>query len=498
MSLQMNLFKAIKRQSFLGVQNALLRRESVNMIDTMGFTPLHWAALKGGADIIELLINHHASPNTPGTKLNLTPLHIAVAANNSEAVAKLIELGADIHATNIKGQTALDLAILINTQGDALKLFGKHIPAATSIDALQGCFETIEILLQQGAVISEMKALHRLVLNAIARDRVSLLESVIERGFDYRSLNDDDYVWVGFDYALIFAGANCAVDCLEYLLKLNPNILVPHDKSYSGVIKRNMVSWVNQQLPEEAVFRAPYQVLQAQIEKKLVNPQEGDLKKLMPENLQNCEVDFAYDANEKKYYLSRVQYGYSFIYFDSTGQLCDQAIRLEKFEQLLRWYHAHEIDLNCYDESGNRSAQFTLHCPRSIIEIFIKHGMRYKGWDLTWAVKECSAEVIDLLIDHCPVTWRNTNGHTALDLLSSDSVRDELLNVRGGLISKIQTKQLKENLTFLSAETEAETQLSLKNLSLLVQFEKRASHQAPLTEANVTDTVTNPKPDLRM
>lgn len=478
MSLETNLLKAVKRQSYQQVQQALAAKQHVHMVDTMGFTPLHWAALKGDPDIIQLLINHHANPNSSGTKLNLTPLHVAAVANKGSAVGKLIELGANMDTTDLNGQTALDLAVLINTNGNALKRFGKYLPAVRIVDDLQGCFETIEILLQQGASISDMKSLHRVVLNAIARDSVTLLETVIERGFDYRSLNDEEYSWVGFDYALIFAAANCAVDCLEFLMTRYPNIMIPNPNSYSGVTKRNMVSWVNQQLPEEAVFMAPYQVLHAQNEKKLVNPQEADLKNLLPESLRNCEADFVYDANEKRYYLSRLEYGYSFIYFDQAGQFCDQATRLLKLEQLLEWYHTHGIELNCHDEGGNRSAQFTLHCPRPIIEIFIQHGMKYEGWDLMWAVRECSADVIDLLIDHCPVNWRNSNGETALDLLSSDRVRDELLNRRGELINKIQVKQMTESLTSLTFMSEPIDTHAGRIPGILVQFEADAMSSA--------------------
>lgn len=450
----MELIKAVKKGLFSEVEKALNEKQPVHMVDTSGLSALHWAAIKGNPWIVELLVSKGAVLDQRGTKLGVSPLQLAVVANQLTAVEKLIELGASVNSRNTRGQTALDLAVLVNVNSDALKLFGKHIPVMRFVDQLEGCFDTIEILLRNGAALPDSKLLQRVVLNALARDRVSVFKAIVERGFDYRSLNDEEYAMVGFDYALIFAAANCAVDCLDYLIALRPEILTPNPMSYGGQIKRNMVSWANQQLPEESVFQAPYQIISAQAENKLVNPSEEDLKLLLPVDLQNCDVDFAYDALADRYYINRLEYGYSFLYFDKDGQFSDADRRFEQLENLLQWYQRHSVDLNCHDETNNRSAQFTLHCPRAVIELFMRYGMKYEGYDLYWAVRECSADVVDLLIDHCPLDWKNGDGKTALDILSSDSVRDELLNRRGDFIKRLQEKALIESLNALSVGSE--------------------------------------------
>jgi hypothetical protein len=466
----MELIKAVKKGLFSEVEKALNQKQPVHMVDTAGFSALHWAAIKGNPWIIELLVSKGAVLDQPATKLGVSPLQLAVVANQLAAAKKLIDLGAVVDYKNIKGQTALELAVLVNVKSDALKLFGKHIPVMRMVDQLEGCFDTIELLLQKGAALPDSTVPHRLVLNALARDRVSTFKAIVERGFDYRSLNDEEFAFVGFDYALIFAAANCAVDCLDYLVTLNPDILKANPLSYGGQIKRNMVSWANQQLPEESVFQAPYQFFAAQAENKLVNPSEEDLKLLLPVDLQNCDVDFAYDAFADRYYINRLEYGYSFLYFDKDGQFSDADRRFEQLENLLQWYQRHAVDLNCHDETNNRSAQFTLHCPRAVIELFMRYGMKYEGYDLYWAVRECSTNVVDLLIDHCPLDWKNGDGKTALDILSSDSVRDELLNRRGEFIKRLQDKALIENLNALSVEVDSGLE-EISGSVLVPQFE---------------------------
>jgi ankyrin repeat protein len=78
-------------------------------VNKTGWTPLHYAATGGHADLIQLLLEHHAyidaeSPN--GT----TPLMMAAYYGNPKVTHLLLQEGADPTLKNQKGLTAYDFA----------------------------------------------------------------------------------------------------------------------------------------------------------------------------------------------------------------------------------------------------------------------------------------------------------------------------------------------------------------------------------------------------
>jgi ankyrin repeat protein len=70
-------------------------------------TPLHLAALRGGAEEVERLLNSGADPNVRDV-FGRTPLHYAAARNHKAAAELLLKHGADPNAKD--GETPLDLA----------------------------------------------------------------------------------------------------------------------------------------------------------------------------------------------------------------------------------------------------------------------------------------------------------------------------------------------------------------------------------------------------
>jgi ankyrin repeat protein len=77
--------------------------------DSSGYSPLHWAAIDGHREVVELLLDRGAEVNGRTTFGN-TPLHLASRAGRLEAAKLLIDRGADIHASTNTGITPLSEA----------------------------------------------------------------------------------------------------------------------------------------------------------------------------------------------------------------------------------------------------------------------------------------------------------------------------------------------------------------------------------------------------
>jgi ankyrin repeat protein len=90
-----------------------------------GYTPLYMAAKSGSATVVARLLKAGADPKV-STSLGLTPLMMAALAGSPEAVKLLLDGGADPNATETEhGQTALSFAAAFN-QPDAIKMLAEH------------------------------------------------------------------------------------------------------------------------------------------------------------------------------------------------------------------------------------------------------------------------------------------------------------------------------------------------------------------------------------
>ncbi|KAL1592698.1 hypothetical protein SLS60_011114 [Paraconiothyrium brasiliense] len=69
-----------------------------------GYTPLHFAAISRLEDNVKWLISNHVNIDTPATRTQSTPLHIAMAAGNVQHVMALVEAKAQF-LPNARGQT---------------------------------------------------------------------------------------------------------------------------------------------------------------------------------------------------------------------------------------------------------------------------------------------------------------------------------------------------------------------------------------------------------
>jgi len=81
----------------------------INQIDKDGFTPLMEAIKKQYYDIAIMLINHGADPNIGADNYQKTPLHLAASKNHPELCRLIIEKGGDVNKKSKRGRTPLNL-----------------------------------------------------------------------------------------------------------------------------------------------------------------------------------------------------------------------------------------------------------------------------------------------------------------------------------------------------------------------------------------------------
>jgi len=74
-------------------------------VNRLGWTPLHYAASKGHADTVKLLLASKAIVNAPSPD-GTSPLMMAAYAGSEEVVRILLNAGADVTARNLRGEDA--------------------------------------------------------------------------------------------------------------------------------------------------------------------------------------------------------------------------------------------------------------------------------------------------------------------------------------------------------------------------------------------------------
>uniref|UniRef100_A0A336KKD9 CSON012202 protein n=1 Tax=Culicoides sonorensis TaxID=179676 RepID=A0A336KKD9_CULSO len=144
---------------FLQVCDALLTNKAfINSKSRVGRTALHLAAMNGFTHLVKFLIRDHNAVIDILTLRKQTPLHLAAASGQMEVCRLLLELGANIDATDDLGQKPIHVAAQ-NNYSDVAKLFLTQHPnlvMATSKDgntcahiaAMQGSVRVVEELMK--------------------------------------------------------------------------------------------------------------------------------------------------------------------------------------------------------------------------------------------------------------------------------------------------------------------------------------------------------------
>jgi len=165
--------EAARRGDVEAVRVLLRDGADVNAAQGDGMTALHWAALNGDVQIIDVLLTAGAALQ-PLTRLGAyTPLHLASSNGHAAAVVHLLEAGSDAAALTDTGVRPLHLA------------------------AQAGNPDAVTALLEHGADVDARDETHGRtpLVFAVGRNRVEAMRVLIAGGADVRAAtNVIDYV----------------------------------------------------------------------------------------------------------------------------------------------------------------------------------------------------------------------------------------------------------------------------------------------------------------
>jgi ankyrin repeat protein len=151
------------------------------------WTSLHWAALEGHKEIVELLIAKGATVDSKKTD-GWTPLHEATRKGHKEIVELLIRKGADANAMTYDGESALNLSEGKIDIESILNQAGGKTGIGISIwkAAAEGNTEAIKQHIAAGTDVNAVLKMggHTPLHGAVDRNQSEAVEILIARGAD--------------------------------------------------------------------------------------------------------------------------------------------------------------------------------------------------------------------------------------------------------------------------------------------------------------------------
>ena len=222
-----SIFQAIAQNDLNLVIQAVQKGSLINATDRFGHSPIHYAAYKGNARIVDYLLNNGGNPNIRGRHQS-TPLHSAAWGRNIQVLELLLEDGAEVDAKTDEGETPGMTAALRGEKEMLEILFAlsadphaKDIHGTNFIDlAAAGGHEAIVNLLEEIGVDNQ-NPLHV----AAGLGDIKQIKKLLNNGY---SINVKDAFGAT---PLLVAMVSGKEDIVEFLLSQNAN---PHISAKDG------------------------------------------------------------------------------------------------------------------------------------------------------------------------------------------------------------------------------------------------------------------------
>ena len=186
---QLSLLDAVKAVDKAAVRTLLAQRVDVNAPEPDGTTPLHWAANRDDAEVVDLLIRAGANVKA-ANRYGVTPLWLAAMSGNAASIEFLLKAGADANTTNADGETVLMTA------------------------ARTGKVDAVNVLLRYGANVNAKEGWHQqtAVMWAAAEGHPAVIRSLVEAGADIRARSEGGFT------PLLFAAREGQIGAVQALL----------------------------------------------------------------------------------------------------------------------------------------------------------------------------------------------------------------------------------------------------------------------------------------
>lgn len=121
------------------------KEQSLDIPDTEGYTPLHWAILRGNIKIAKLL-KENGADSSKKTVNDETLIHLAVTKESKECLEYVLKL-ADVNARTKDGKTALDIAAEVHAVECASILLSGKTDQGNIDSAFNIAFEKCDVTL---------------------------------------------------------------------------------------------------------------------------------------------------------------------------------------------------------------------------------------------------------------------------------------------------------------------------------------------------------------
>ncbi|PFX34623.1 Ankyrin-1 [Stylophora pistillata] len=216
---------------------------AVDAKDKSGSTPLHCAAIKHNVKIVEALLKAGSDPRAEDIE-RMTPIHFACTNRNADVVKLLLE-HADrkevvldmLKARNKEGETALhsavksghiDIVEMCLKKGAKVTERRRNLAQPLHIAAIYGYVDIAKLLVDHEANIKARNVNHEMPLHkAAAFNKIAMVDFLLEKGADIDCLDKDKYT------PLLVAASGGHTDVVSKLLIRGADLQVKnvHDKT---------------------------------------------------------------------------------------------------------------------------------------------------------------------------------------------------------------------------------------------------------------------------
>jgi ankyrin repeat protein len=223
------LFLAISQDDLNEVIESVAMGALINANDRFGHSPIHYAAYRGNAYIVDYLLRNGGDPNARGNHQS-TPLHSAAWGKNQEVVELLLEDGAEVDAktdeletpimtATLRGQKEMvETLLALSADAHAVDKYGSNL---MDLAGASGNKQLVELLTEVGVKIS-----YPLHLAAGTGDFTSI-KSLLESG---HSINEQDSFGAT---PLLIATVAGREDIVDYLLEHSADPTIEAKDGYS-------------------------------------------------------------------------------------------------------------------------------------------------------------------------------------------------------------------------------------------------------------------------